>query len=94
MSFSLDMQIETLALYCADFLIKCMMNKNEKLFYEESHNESKNNVLEIMYNLSRFDILQMKLERLKVDEIGGKSKDFGLLHDSDDKENYEAFTRN
>lgn len=27
MGFSLEMQMETLALFCADFLIKCMVNR-------------------------------------------------------------------
>lgn len=27
LGFSIDMQMNTLALYCADFLIKCMVNK-------------------------------------------------------------------
>lgn len=68
------MQIETLSLHCADFLIKCMVNREDKFFYEETNCEAKNNVLEVMYNLSRFDILQVKLERMKIIEDGLKRK--------------------
>lgn len=74
MNFSLEMQIETLSLHCADFLIKCMVNREDKFFYEETNCEAKNNVLEVMYNLSRFDILQVKLERMKIIEDGLKRK--------------------
>lgn len=62
-------------MFCADFLIKCMVNREDKFFYEETNCEAKNNVLEVMYNLSRFDILQVKLERMKTIEEGLKKKD-------------------
>ena len=40
-----------------------------------------------MYNLSRFDILQVKLERIKLMEDGMKRKESQSTQD--EKENYE-----
>ena len=86
-NFSIEMQAETLALYCADYLIKCMVNREDRYFYEDSPCQSRNNVLEAMYNLSRFDILQVKLERIKLMEDGMKRKESQSTQD--EKENYE-----
>ena len=33
MAFSLELEMETLALYCADFLIKCMVNREDRFCY-------------------------------------------------------------
>lgn len=88
MAFSLEMEMETLALFCADFSIKCMVNRDDRFCYEETNCEAKNNILEVMYNLSRFDILQVKLERMKTIEEGLKKKDSEATQD--DKENYET----
>ena len=44
-------------------------------------------MLEPMYNLSRFDILQVKLERIKFMEDGMKRKESQSTQD--EKENYE-----
>lgn len=60
-NFSIQMQAEALTLYCADYVIKCMVNRDGKYCYNSSSCQSQNTALEIMYNLSRFDILQVKL---------------------------------
>lgn len=44
-----------------------MVNKEDKYQLEEASKiEAKDHILEYMYNLSRFDILQVRLERIKL----------------------------
>lgn len=83
----MEVQAETLALYCADYLIKCMVNRQDRYFYDEYSCQSKNEVLEVIYNLARFDILQVKLERIKLIEDGLKRKESQSTQE--EKENYE-----
>lgn len=74
-------------MYCADYLIKCMVNRQDRYFYDEYSCQSKNEVLEVIYNLARFDILQVKLERIKLIEDGLKRKESQSTQE--EKENYE-----
>lgn len=85
--FGLKNRIETLALSCADYIIKSMVNKEDKYQLElAAKTESKDKILEYMYNLSRFDILQVRLERIKLLNDHLKRKD---IYSHEEKENYE-----
>ena len=60
--FGLNNQIETLFLCCSDYMIKCMVNKEDKYELEElTMAQSKGYILDYMYNLSKFDIRQVEL---------------------------------
>ena len=75
-NFSIQVQAQALTLYCADYLIKCMVNRHDdKYSYQPTSCHLQNQALDAMYTLSRFDILQVKLERIKLLEEGLKIKD-------------------
>ena len=89
LEFGLRNSIETLSLSCADYMIKCMVNKEDKYELDEglSKIEAKDHILEYMYNLSRFDILQVRLERIKLLDDSLRKKDSQSTDEG--KENYE-----
>ena len=71
-------------------MIKSMVNKEDKYEIDEPSckQEAKDQILEYMYNLSRFDILQVRLERIKLLDDTLKRKENYSMHE--EKENYET----
>ena len=91
MEFALDLEMDILALWCADYQIKIMVNKDEA--YQEATTESpemkikKEFVLKMVYEMLRFDILQTRLERDRL--LDGELRKKESSSTADEKENYE-----
>jgi hypothetical protein len=60
--FGVRYKIEVLCLSCADFIIKCKGSKLDQFQPEAVKLKEKERFILKMYNLSKFDILQIQLE--------------------------------
>jgi hypothetical protein len=71
-----------------------MVNKEDKLLLYSPKCPAKSGYLERTYNLSRFDILQVKLERMRAMEDCLGKKLSGSSQEWEDKENRESHHTN